>query len=205
LRLLVYDRTCRGPALLPGLSSVWSAGARLYSALGRLEAHFGAASWQEALSFLAEFRSSEQLSEVQFWGHGKWGELRISGDVLDARALSPRHPHAPLLDKIRDRMQKGAAGLFWFRTCETFGAERGQKFAREFGDFMNCRVAGHTYVIGAWQSGLHVLEAGEMPSWPAEEGLCDGTPKAPIRALPSAPNAPNTITCFDGKIPDGWR
>ena len=190
---------------MPGLSTAWGVGARLYSALGRLDAHFGASSWREALSFLAEFRKTEQLSEVQFWGHGKWGDCRIAADTLGLRALSPRHPHAPLLGAIRDRFKKGAAGLFWLRTCESFGAERGHEFAQALGDFLNCRVAGHTYVIGVWQSGLHSLLPGERPSWPSDEGLSDGTPSAPLRALSSVPNAPNTITCFDGRIPDGWR
>lgn len=43
LRLMVFDTTCRG------LTASWWTGARLYGALGRLDASHGAASWDGAL------------------------------------------------------------------------------------------------------------------------------------------------------------
>lgn len=85
--------------------------------------------------------------------------------------------------------------------CETFGAEIGQRFAKAWVDFFNCRAAGHTYIIGPFQSGLHILKPGEEPNWSPWEGLKDGTPAAPKHALWSRPSVPNTITCLHGRIP----
>jgi hypothetical protein len=71
-------------------------------------------------------------------------------------------------------------------------------------DFFGCRVAGHTYTIGYWQSGLHSLVPGALPDWPLDEGLAAGAPRMPTRSLASSPDAPHTISCLVGEIPDGW-
>jgi len=63
-------------------------------------------------------------------------------------------------------------------------------------DFAGVRVAGHTFEIGFFQSGLHVLAPGAAPDWAESEGLARGTPEAPERSLPSGPREPNTITCL---------
>ena len=194
MRVVIYDRTAGG------LSAAWWAGTGLYRALGRVGATHGAASWLEALDFLA--RSREPIEEVQLWAHGKWGDARLGDTLLSERSLVRASELRPALGELRARLAPNA--LFWFRTCETFGAERGLSFARAFADFMGCRAAGHTYVIAVWQSGLHALEPGEVPSWDPAEGLREGTPKAPERALHSMPGAPNTITCFDGSIPEAF-
>jgi hypothetical protein len=199
LRLLIYDRTCRGTGL-PGLSTAWAAGARLYRARGLLDAHYAAASWGDALRFLATEQPERALGEVQFWGHGKWGDARIASEVLDERALLQRHALCPELSRVRARLAPGA--LWWFRTCETFGAERGLRFATAWTDFLGARAAGHTYIIGFWQSGLHVLEPGATPDWSPDEGLARGTARAPEQALWSRPGEPNTITCLQGVLPD---
>src|SRR5690606_36269986 len=94
LRLLVYDRTCARP-LVPalgargafGLTTAWSAGSVLYRALGRLDAAYGATSWEDGLGWLASFRASHRIGEIQYWGHGKWGCARVGRDGLDAQAL----------------------------------------------------------------------------------------------------------------------
>ena len=97
----------------------------------------------------------------------------------------------------------GGESLWWFRACETFGAVPGRDFARAFTDFLGCRAAGHTHVIAFLQSGLHSLGPGEEPHWPADEGLLHGSPDAPLEACPSAPGAPNTITCLHSRFPEG--
>lgn len=199
LRLLVYDRTCFGRFGLPGLSTAWWAGARLYRGRGLLDDFLGAASWSEALDYLAEHRAEHPLAEVQFWGHGKWGDARIAADVLDERALLRSHPLHAKLARVRQRLTPGA--LWWFRTCETFGAERGQHFARAFADFLGARTASHTFVIGYWQSGLHALDPGKAPDWSPEEGLIEGSARSPVRAAWSAPGQTNTISCLQGKLP----
>lgn len=200
LRLLVFDRTCRGRPLLPGLSHAWGAGRHLYRALGRIDASFGATSWLEALGWLATLQPGARLAEVQYWGHGNWGNARIAADVLDERSLSPGHPHHDPLVAVGQRLRPGDDGLWWFRTCETFGTEKGQRFAARLADFLGCRVAGHTHVIGFLQSGLHSLLPGEAPDWPADEGVRPGA-KPAARGRSSSVRAPGTITCLHGRVP----
>jgi hypothetical protein len=202
LRLLIYDRTCGGRAGLPGLSHAWGAGRHLYRGLGRIDAGFGAASWSEALDWLAGVRATRPIGEIQFWGHGRFGCALIAGEVLDLHALSPGHPLHERLARIRDRMLRGRDGLWWFRTCETFGGTAGHAFARAWTQFFACRAAGHTHVIGVWQSGLHALLPGAEPTWSVDEGLA-ASASAPA-ALPSRPGAPNTIHFLSGRIPPGF-
>jgi hypothetical protein len=202
LRLLVYDATwARGTArslLQSGLTSSWIAGGALYAALGRLDERKGAGSWAEALSWLASVRAEHPIQEIQFWGHGRWGRAFIGADVLDEGSLSSSHAHHDALARVRDRLAPNA--LWWFRTCETFGTRTGHAFATSWTRFFRARAAGHTYVIGPWQSGLHSLGPGEEPSWSEHEGL-DAQTK---RAVMSSPSAPRTITCLHGAIPAGW-
>lgn len=200
---MVYDETCRGRGALPGLTHSWIVGGALYRALGRLDAHRGVKSWAEALDWLATVEPGRPIGEIQYWGHGKWGCALVDGDVLDERALTRRHPLHDGLRRVRERVASEGA-LVWFRTCETFGAQRGRSFARAVSDFFGCRAAGHTYIIGPWQSGLHSLAAGDEPSWALHEGLVEGTPADPRRALWSGPREPNTITCLHGAVPDGF-
>lgn len=205
LRLLVYDRTCAGRApLVPGLSRAWWAGSGLYRGLGRLDGALGAASWGEALDWLAAFGGGARVAEVQFWGHGRWGNARIADEVLDASALGPGHAHHDRLRRVAARLLPGEDGLWWFRTCETFGTAAGHAFARAWTRALGCRAAGHTYVIGIWQSGLHSLLPGAEPTWSTEEGLPRSAAAPPAIALRSSPRAPNTITCLHGKIPAGY-
>jgi hypothetical protein len=202
LRLLIFDRTCRGPRLLPGLSHAWGAGQHLYRGLGRLDAGFGAASWDQALGWLADQGGDAPIAEVQFWGHGNWGNVRLAGEILDRTALAPGHRLQPALARVRARMLPGEQGLWWFRTCETFGTTAGHDFARAWTRYFGCRAAGHTHVIGFWQSGLHALLPGAEPHWSVAEGLRPGA--AATLAASSRPGAPNTITCLHGRVPDGF-
>lgn len=203
LRLMVYDRTCRGLPLLPGLTHTWVLGAWLYWMMGRLDDWRGVESWEEALGWILERASDERIAEIQVWCHGQWGNARINEDILDVDSLSPGHPHHELLFAISRLMMKGADGLWWFRTCQTYGARAGHELAGRLTDLLGCRTAGHTFIIGPWQSGLHTLMPKEIPSWPLSEGIAAGTPKAPVRALWSRPGRPNSITCLHGRIPEG--
>jgi len=199
-RLLVYDDSCRGRAALPGLSHSWWAGSWLYRALGRFDQVLAANSWEQAFRWLAQIDPGRPIGEVQYWGHGKWGRALIAGDALDASWLDAQHPHADLVGIVRARMADRHS-LWWFRTCETFGADEGLRFARAWSGGMGCRAAGHTYVIGAWQSGLHVVAPTQLPSWSPDEGLIEGSASDPLRALPSRPREPNTIHCLQGALP----
>jgi len=184
-----------------GLSRAWSSGSRLYSLLRRSDGAYGARSFAEGLAWASSFRASERIAELQFWGHGKWGRIFIAKESLDRGALAAG-PHHLALSALRERLSPNA--LVWFRTCETFGASAGHDFARAWTDFFGCRAAGHTFVIGYWQSGLHLLRPGDAPSWSAAEGLTHGSPERPERAAISWPGRPNTITCLQGRVPEGW-
>lgn len=204
LRVMLFDRTCRGWAGLPGLSASWRVGGKLYGALGRLDAWRAVSAWPEALEWLATIGGDSSLAEIQFWGHGKWGRAFVDRVSLDEGALARKHAWNPLLRRIAARLT-GPSALWWFRTCETFGDREGHSFARAWSDFFGCRAAGHTYVIGPWQSGLHSLSPGAEPQWDPDEGLIrDGRGQRAPKARPSGPFEPNTITCFHGAIPAGF-
>ncbi|MBA3540820.1 MAG: hypothetical protein H0T79_14505 [Deltaproteobacteria bacterium] len=194
LRLLVYDRTRRDP-----LSLAWRSGSVLYRGLGRIDATFGATSWVEAFEWLANVNAGRAIAEVQYWGHGKWGEALIGEDRLSIASLERGPLHAPLV-QMRERLV-GPAALWWWRTCETFGARAGHDFAIAWTRFLGCASAGHTYVIGAWQSGLHSLALGETPTWSPHEGLEAGTPEAPESSLMSHRTAPSTIHFLSRRVP----
>jgi hypothetical protein len=207
LRLLLYDRTC-APGARDGrpipLSPAWRAGAWLYRSLDRIDLCFGAASWREAIDWILATRPEARIGEIQYWGHGQWGEALCGFDRLDRGAFARGSPLADGLRVLRGRLLDGGESLLWFRTCQLFGGRAGHDFARASADFFEARVAGHTFVIGFHQSGLHSLKPGQAPGWPLEEGIARGTPDEPQLARPSRPWAVNTITCLHGRIPDGY-
>lgn len=201
---MIYDPTCVRSRGRPGLSKFWRAGATLYgSLLRRFDAWIPARSWDEALRWTLDRSAEEPIDELQYWGHGKWGCALIDRDALDERALVAGSPLAAALAQLAKRM-RDERSLLWFRTCETLGAHRGQRFARALSESLGCTVAGHTYVIGALQSGLHSLAPGAAPSWDPSEGLLEGDPREPERAAMSSLRAPHTIHCLQGTIPAGW-
>jgi hypothetical protein len=201
---MIYDRTCTGKRMRPGLSHAWWSGGLLYKGLlGRLHAWHGVRSWAEALRWAATVQPDRQIAEVQFWGHGKWGRAFVDREPLDREALISGHALHRDLEAIRERLV-GPAALWWFRTCETFGALPGQDWARRLTDFLGCRAAGHTFIIGGWQSGLHSLRPGETPTWSPHEGLKDGPIEDPKEAFWSKRRAPNTIHFLTGRIPEGF-
>jgi hypothetical protein len=165
--------------------------------LGRVDDTRGVATWDEALGYLATRR--EPIDEIQYWGHGRWGRVLVADDVLDRAGLDR---HAAAIAAIRERLTPNA--LIWLRTCEAFGARAGHDFAQALADRTGVRVAGHTYVIGYHQSGLHGLPPGTRPDWPADEGLAEGTPEEPVRALGSDRRQPRTVTALTGRIPSTW-
>jgi len=201
LRLIVFDRTQeeRSPKAL-GWS--WRYGTLLYRAIGRVDGAFGARSLSEMWHWLATHERDRQIAELQFWGHGKWGRFFVAEHSLGSELLTASHAQHAAFLRFRERLTADA--LIWFRTCETLGAQAGRDFAARLGDATGARVAGHTFVIGFFQSGLHCLAPGAATQWAIDEGLQRGTPSSPLKALTSHPGAPNTITCFDGAVPAGF-
>ncbi len=128
----------------------------------------------------------------------------MDSQAFDADALEPNHRWAPALDRIADRLLPEGQSQVWFRTCETLGCVPGQEFAQRFTDRMGCRGAGHTLIIGHWQSGLHTLAPGQTPRWSLREGLKGGSPQSPTDAYWSRLWHPNTITFLHGAIPAGY-
>lgn len=202
LRLMVYDATCRGNRYPIGLTHSWITGGAMYRAFGQLDAVYGATSWDDALTWLDQHQPDVPISQIQFWGHGKWGEMLIDRDRFNTYSLEPGHQHHSKLLSIRDRLTP--ASQFWIRTCETFGAIRGHDFAMQLADTLQCRTAGHTFIIGPWQSGLHILDPGCRPDWQASEGIREGDEQSPKRAYWSTPTAPRTVTCLHMRIPKKW-
>jgi hypothetical protein len=199
-RVLVYDGSARRGET--PLRTAWSVGARVYATLGRVDAHHGAKSWDEALGWLATVSRDRPIDEVQFWGHGHWGLAKIDREELSIQSFRREHPHRRVLTDLKARLAPRA--LLWFRTCETLGANAGHAFAKACTEELGVRVAGHTFVIGAWQSGLHGLRPGAAPRWDPEEGLRQGTPERPVQAHASSPSAPNTIHFMNGRVPEDW-
>ncbi len=201
---MVFDRTCTGIGWRPGLSHAWASGQLLYWGLGRIDAALGVDTWDDAFAWLATYGGDRPIAEIQYWGHGKWGSARAGTQVFDKDALSPTSRWQPHLERISDRMASGRDGLFWFRTCETFGCVPGQDFAQRLADQLGCRVAGHTFIIGHWQSGLHSLLPGNAPTWSVHEGLREGTPESPNQAFWSRMWKPNTISFLHGTVPEQY-
>lgn len=195
LRLMFFDKTCRGGLLLPGLSHAWSVGGILYNKLGRIDRWKGFATWATALDWIVEVSAGRQIAEIQFWGHGEWGGLWIEEELLTIAALEPGHPLHARLATIKTRLAPDA--LWWFRSCDVFGTDVGHDFARAWTRFFGCRAAGHTHTINILQSGLHVLAPGEEPDWPVTEGVVPGL----THAAESSIFAKRTITFLHGRVP----
>ena len=248
LRVMIYDATWHGSK--PDqwfLTTSWILGGLVYRALGRIDAVYGATSWLDAVAWLNAVDQGQEIAEIQYWGHGRWGRVMIGTDQFDARVLDDEtHPMHDDFRAIAARLTP--ASLVWFRTCMTFGTGVGQHFAAACARAFGCRVAGHTYVVGPLQSGLHSLAPGETPSWSVSEGVARGderrsmwtriydvwlslraakkprprhgshveskepapsaqpssTTEREPSGLMSSKQAPHTITCLHGAVPDGW-
>jgi len=216
LRLVIYDATDTPNAHVRGaiaegaaprsvgLSPVWWAGTWMHRLLRAADATLGARSWDEALSWAARVAESRNrpIGSIQFWGHGAWGYMQIGRSRLDQAALGTNQPMAAGIDRLREHLA-GPESIFWLRCCSAFGGQRGRAFARQLSSRLGCRVAGHTYVIGFWQSGTHSLRPGETAAWSTREGL-DVEGDRARGALGSKAGEPNTMTCLGIDLPESW-
>lgn len=204
-RLMIYDNTTIKDGWdgfgSDALAYSWLAGGKLYRIMRSLDKVKGVSSWEEALDWIIEQGKIEPISQIQFWGHGSWGRVWIGKQALGVKTI--RNPGI-LRDKLSD-VKKYLAddALIWFRTCSTFGNTSGKTFAKEFTEWMSCKVAAHTHIVGWWQGGLHSLKPGQEPYWPDDEGvktLSNGKQDS----IWSTRKTPNTIICLNGHLPEGW-
>jgi hypothetical protein len=185
-RLMIYDASEEDRN--PFLAASWFWGARLYKARNKLDHYKGVRSLDEMIEYVLKFDS---VDELEFWGHGREGAFFIDNKRIGWNNLAER------FGDMRNVFHDDS--LIWWRTCSTFHGEYGHRFAATAAEVFKCRVAGHTFIIGPWQSGLHSLEPGQDPYWPENEGDKN---KSEVRS--SAPWHRNTIFCTKADIPSGW-
>lgn len=221
LRLVVFDATDTPRAALerqkakaaspdgramgsPGLSPIWRAGTLLHRLTWAADASLGATSWPEALDWAAATsrERGRPIASLQVWGHGGWGSMAIGPTALDSAALRPGHALAAPLDALKGALE-GPESLLWLRCCSAFGHSTGQRFAEALAQRLGCRVAGHTHIIGFFQSGTHSLRPGQKASWDAGEGVKKAGGQA-VSALTSTPGAPNTVSCLALGLPEEY-
>ena len=116
MRVLVYDQTCGGRG--GGLSRVWATGSALYRRLGRIDAAHGVDSWDAAFGWLSTIE--EPITELQYWGHGKWGTALVGHDVFErfvhanpfVKALYPNFEAGKELPHFPNPQASGLKPLF---------------------------------------------------------------------------------------------
>ena len=184
-----------------GLSQSWWAGGQVYKHFGRFDHVKGCESWEEALEWLCEIGEDEKIAEIQSWTHGSPGKVWMNSESLNRKSFG-YNKFAPLLAKLRKRLTPES--LVWFRTCGLFCGQRGYNFARTWAEKLGCRIAGHTFVIGIFQAGLHTIGPGETPQWYLKEGINEGTADNPLSLRLSMWWSPNMIFCLRSEIPESW-
>lgn len=184
MKVIIYD-------LKPGkgfnqwlLMMSWAIGSKLQKLFGLADDVYGAESWTAASLWLKE--RSSYYSCIEYWGHGSPGTVWLNGKMMNWDFFL----------EIKSKLRNNS--LIWFRTCSTFQGNKGQMLATHLTNLLNCTIAGHTRIIGLLQGGLHTISPKTIASWPVDEG-------EPKSWLPSyLVWGPNTITCFQTKIPNGW-
>lgn len=211
-RLVIYDASEFGRSVGAGsvwtrakrwatsriLGASWALGSRAFFGLGRYDLVVPATSWIQVADLLSTMALAEKVDEIQFWGHGTPGAPIINGEPLWRHALSPEHPLHVVMEAFRDVTHPDS--VLWWRSCSVFAGNRGIRYAQQVANFIGCRHAGHTHIIGfPWHSGLHTVGPSEGPMWSPDEG--DG---ADTGRKWSNPAANHTILFWTTKIPKGW-
>jgi hypothetical protein len=126
--------------------------------------------------------------------------MGLGGERLDVETAAGALARS--IERLARALAPGA--LVWFRCCSAFGTRLGQTFAGEIAARLGARVAGHTHIIGVWQSGTHSVGPGETPAWDANEGVERDANGVPLGAAVSSALAPRTIHCLRPGLPQGW-
>jgi len=161
MKVIIYDRSPEaGPV---GLT--WVAGAALFTAIGKADLALSVDSVEDfvdCLESLFQEYGAKSIDQIQYWGHGGPGKFVIGSEKIKANS-SPK-----IFSVIKEVMRPN--GIFWLRTCASFQGAIGKDFAKMLADTLGCRVAAHTYNIGVFHSGRHILAPGETPTWSEYEG-----------------------------------
>jgi len=184
-----------------GLAYTWFAGGKMYRWFRWVDEVKGVTSWDEALDWILEQGKDAKISQIQYWGHGSWGNVWIGKTPLSKSTLTKDTPLRDKWTEVSKVLTDDA--LIWFRTCSTFGNGKGHRFARAFTDFMDCKVAAHTHIIGPLQGGLHSLKPGQEIYWPEKEGVLKDENGRETSAWTKW-KTPNTIVCLRGDLPKEW-
>jgi len=151
----------------------------------------GARTWHESIKKLLDaVPPGTRVKELQIWGHGQPGEPMFNGLT------------APPMFWNRLTTIVMADSLVWFRSCSVFFGRKGQAFAERMANELGCRVAGHTRIIGPWQSGLCSLSPNGKQPFFAQDGyrwLAEDW-----RKNTSARREPRTIFCARMAVPEAW-
>lgn len=198
LDLMFYDSS---PWAGEALTFSFINGGKFYKMFRGIEKHAGFDSWTSALEWLATVEPNKKISSIQFWGHGAPATIAINDERLGISSLNVNSKYYSLLKSIKERLNPDS--LIWLRSCNCFTGKRGKIFAQNLANFFGCTVAGHTFIVGPWQSGLHTLRPGEIPTWSDTEGY-KLNKEGVLEKVWSLPWSPNTIFCLTGKIPENW-
>lgn len=194
IRVMFYDKSKWAGEVL---SSTWFAGGRLYKTFRSLDFCIGVDCWEDAFDWLLSVEKDKKISMIQFWGHGSPGNIFINNEQINTGIIRKDNVYHERALKLKDRLSDDA--VIWLRSCGVFAGPSGHYFAKRWAKFFDCTIAGHTFIVGPFQSGLHTIKPNEEPTWDLKEGF-DKQGNLLISKLWS----PNTIFCLRGDIPKGW-
>jgi hypothetical protein len=179
--LLIYDAAEKSP-----VGTSWRVGAAVFSRF--FDELLAPKSVSELNAMLESLEGSDAFDEVQFWGHGRPGQVLLAGDRLAE----------PTWDRMSRLLRRRGASVVWLRVCSFAAGDAGKAAMRALANRMDAKIVGHTHIIGTWgHSGLWSLKPGESPSWPSTEGEKDGEPGK----APSSPFLPRTVSPLTMRLP----
>lgn len=149
-KCIIYDRTVRSPVLW----LTWRLWAWFLLLTRRVSRVYGAASVSDAMSYLVHtyFLEAVEWQQVQFWCHGRPGQVLIGQTTLTKNCTADEWATLKDLSEVIPR-----DCMVWFRSCSTFAGPAGKEFANWIAATLACHVAGFTYTIWFFQSGLRCV------------------------------------------------
>lgn len=168
------------------LKTCWVIGCFFQKLFGKVDAYYGASSWDDAFGWL---KSHDRFfTSIQYWGHGSPGCVYLAGRTMR---------WSECVERLRYHVLSGT--VLWFRTCSTFRGTSGHELSEALADGLVCTIAGHTRIIGLVQGGLHTRRPYKPASWPVSEG------EPPKSWIPGYLRwGPNSVLFTATRIPKGW-